>query len=173
MNGVSAGKEKPRRLTANREHRLALVSHGMIQGRTQQELSGDMGVSQQQISRDWREVLRRWRESELVDTSQLRMRQLAEVNALKQEAWSAWLLSKKDAEKITTNEGGKEDSDWTRIERKGQTGDARYLDVINRCLEREARLLGLDEALPIDLSSGGEAIKIREVIIELPTEKKD
>lgn len=53
---------------------------------------------------------------------------------------------------------------------KAQDGNQGAVDRILRIMQRRALLLGLDAPQAVDVTSGGESIGIREVIVELPRE---
>ena len=167
MDGV-----KKCRITPRREQRIATVARGIVSGRTQQALAEEFGVSQQQIAKDWSIAITRWRDSELVDVNEVRNKQLAELDAVKHAAWEAWWASLEDREKVVTEQQGDNGTPRVKVEKETKGGDPRYLDVIIRCCEREARLIGLDEPMGVGLSIQGQPITIREVVVELPQENK-
>ena len=93
MDIVTGVRKKKCRITPRREARIAAVARGMASGRTQEDLAKEFGVSQQQISLDWKIAKERWLRSELIDVNVVRNRQLTEIEAVKLEAWKAWWVS--------------------------------------------------------------------------------
>lgn len=163
MAVVEGAEKKKKRITPRREARIAAIARGIVSGRTQQDLAQEFGISQQQISKDWRLAVRRWRDSELVDVNEVKNRQLTELEAIKTEAWKAWWASLEDREKVTTEQREGSETARVKVEKETKTGDPRYLDVIIRSCEREARLIGLDEVLSVDLTTGGAPIKFHTI----------
>jgi hypothetical protein len=64
------------------------------------------------------------------------------------EAWAAWERSKLDSETLTTtraqvSETGVVEPVEEKLIVKGQSGDPRYLAMIDKCIDRRCKLLGL------------------------------
>lgn len=78
--------------------------------------------------------------------------QLDEIDMLKKETLKSWKASKDNNTVITTkaykDENTGEESDAVEVMRKisEQTGDVSYLNLYEKLLAREAKLLGLDSA---------------------------
>lgn len=160
MGGVEG---KKCHITPRREARIAAVARGIVSGRTQEDLSNEFSVSQQQISKDWKIAISRWRDSEMVDVNEVKNRQLTELEAIKHEAWEAWWASLEDKEKVTTEQRDGSDAARVKVERETKNGDPRYLDIIIRCCEREAKLVGLDEAVKLDMTTGGQPLRFTTI----------
>lgn len=107
----------------------------------QADIARELGISQATVSRDLLAIQKRWRESSIRDMDELKQQELAKIDALEREYWLAWEASKEDAETATQkqSERGKEVS----LQKKGQTGDPRYLAGVERCMEMRAKILGI------------------------------
>ena len=148
-----------------------------LQGWTQTAIANKIGIHQPAVSRDLKALQKAWLASALIDLNNAKAKELAKVDKLEREYWVAWERSYEDAETVkqrgspaTAGAGIKPESIEKTV--KGQAGDPRFLAGVQWCIERRCKIIGIDAPTNIDLSSGGEPIKIREVIVELPMEKK-
>lgn len=119
---------------------------------TQREVAEEFNVSTGRISKSLSEIRSNWRESSIRDWDELTQKKLAELDALKNEAWEAWHNSKNPSE---TQKASKDEHGDIRTEVviKGQTGDVKYLAEINRCIAQEMKLLGLEAPQEIEIST--------------------
>jgi len=93
---------------------------------------------------------KQWLEATLIDFNEAKAREIAKVDRLEREYWSAWSRSCEDAETITEKGKGakraeKPDTFEMTKQRKGQAGDPRFLGGVQWCIERRIKLFGLDE----------------------------
>lgn len=108
-------------------------------------------LTQQQISDALSKVRKRWREEPTGDLLEERNRMISENNAVKQEYWIAWHKSQQEAKtKSIKNKGGTADAKAggaleKTLRTEERDGDPRYLQGVERCLERYARLMGLEK----------------------------
>jgi predicted transcriptional regulator len=88
-----------------REENLAKMAQLMRRGYTQSVIARELGISQAQVSYDWKQLRQELRESradkDVKDAVDLQLEQLAEV---KMEAWRAWEKSKEDARRVEQEE---------------------------------------------------------------------
>lgn len=103
-------------IQAERDHRLAEVAPLYLSGLTQQQIADQVGVSQQQVSKDVRALRLRWQKSALADTD----RRIGEQDATYQQLISAHLPL-------------------------ALSGKTRSAEVVIAALEKQAKLLGLDQ----------------------------
>lgn len=135
-----------RRTTLERERDLDAISKQYLHGVTQAQIAENFNVSQQQISRDLKELRNRWLKSSLANLDALKAQELAKVDALEKEYWDAWNRSigerkRKSTERATANG---EDKNKASIITEEMIGDPRYLEGVQKCIERRCKLLGLD-----------------------------
>ena len=140
----------------DREKARAFVAEKYLMQWTQQEMAAALNTTQQQVSYDIKAIQKAWRESSLIDMNEAKQQELERVDKLEREYWQAWEESKKDAETITKkgkgiDESGKPNLNDFTAQRKGQTGDPRFLAGIERCIERRCKLLGLDSPEKYDI----------------------
>jgi len=83
-----------------------------------------------------------------VDFSKAKAKEIAKIDRLEREYWNAWLRSLKDAEMImekaveTASEIRKEATQTAR----GQSGDPRFLQGIQWCIDKRCKIIGIDAA---------------------------
>ncbi len=145
-------KESTRTVSA-RTDRAARVWKLHCQGLKQTEIAARLGVAQPTVSRyiaKVEEIMRVFYDPARDDRH--RVRQLAELQQLRREAWEEWERSKADAEEAAVQQStGGRDGSGQKVSKKTrhQTGDSKYLVVIMKALEREAALLGLDAPVKV------------------------
>lgn len=121
-----------------------------LQGYTQAQIAEvinsdpDRGytLTQQMISYDLARIREAWLESSLLDFNEVKGRELARIDKVEREAWTAWERSQDDAEttKVVETESNKR---W-EAQTKGQAGDPRFLDIVMKCVDRRCKILGVD-----------------------------
>ena len=125
-------------------------------------------ITQAVISRDIKEIKKRWAESEISNIDERIVQELTKIDLVEREAYLAWEKSK--GSKFTISEKkviATADNKQTVVTDKGElvveptnetqiglaerttkqeetVGDPRWLDIINKCIDRRIRLLGLD-----------------------------
>jgi hypothetical protein len=97
-------------------------------------MATEMGVSQQQISYDLKILQERWVKSGAANMDEAKSRELAKIDNLERTYWASW----ETTQKLIVL------PDKTSIEAKNVPGDPRYLTGVQWCIERRAKLLGLD-----------------------------
>lgn len=117
------------------------------------------------VKHDVDTLLQEWQENRLDDTDKKVTSELARIDLVIREAWEMWEKSKQDYEKKKGKQKGVPIFDEQGVQIKVKTtyqemlneeyrakGDARYLDIIIRCIERRCKLLGLDKET-VDLNA--------------------
>jgi predicted transcriptional regulator len=123
---------------------LRLSAQGMSQG----EIGQKLGVTQQQISKYYREAWDEIRVQRIEDYEHIKTVQLAKLGLIQQQAWEQWHRSKRPKKKkVETEQQGGKGGGFSRDteETLGRLGDPRYLAVIQRAVEKECELLGLND----------------------------
>jgi len=133
-----------RRQRMESEERRVQVARLYAKGKTQAEIAETVGVSQSQVCHDLKMVRRHWRESTIRDFDALRDEQLAKIDEAERRAWEVFERSQEDAVKTRREVGEDGDFGSGYMERVGQAGDVRSLDLVLKCVERRCKLLGLD-----------------------------
>lgn len=157
------GKRSPggrRRTDAQREAQLIQIGEMHIEGMSQYEIAEKLGLSQPQIIRDLKEISQRAAASPPADKSKLRD-ELARVSRhMRKKLFAAYNRSTEDketqtkkqvvvqgAENDALNGGRKAKAPAERMEAslrsEEQCGNPAFMSEIGKCLEREAKLLGV------------------------------
>ena len=129
-----------------------LYIKGWLQADIAEHLSSirDYAITQQTVSNDIKRIQKTWIERTTMDLTAAKAEELARVNKLEQTYWEQYEASLSD-ETITKAITDKS-SDGTRYEatKKSRTGDAKYLQGVERCIQLRMKLLGLEAALKME-----------------------
>lgn len=136
---MAAKKRTPFQIEQDR----ATTARLYLQGKTQAEIAGVIGVSRVQISHDLKFIQAEWREKRFRDIDQMKADQLAKIDNVETEAWAAWIRSQQDkvvsvAER-TVDDGEKSK---TSMRKEGQAGDPRFLERVCWAIEQRLRIFG-------------------------------
>jgi hypothetical protein len=146
------------------------------------QIADVLGVHKSQISRDFKIIKARWREHYASDFNTAKQRELAKIDGLEAAAWQAWERSCADSETLHTGVlTGRTDKDGTALPDvkkswktvKGQSGDARFLDIVHTCIAQRCKLLGL---MPDRPEFGGVGVNVAAngpVIFYIPQNGRD
>lgn len=134
---------------AQREANLLKVSDLYLTGKTQAHIAGVIGCSQQQVSSYLKKLYKRWEAAATANIDRRKAIELSRLDKVEAEAWSAWERSQRDAETetVTTTK----DTTISVNKREGQTGDPRFLDVVNKCIAQRCRIIGIEAPQKVDL----------------------
>lgn len=155
-----------------RETVLAEVSKWAVRGFSQRaiatKLEETMGVkvTQPQIGVYLKQVNERYKAEAIEDRRIMVMRKLEELREVRNEAWVAWEKSKEDVEKRVKETGETEKGGFSkdRLEVIGRLPGGEYLQVVLNCIKAERELLGLDEAMKVNMSVVTTAIPWDELV---------
>lgn len=130
------------------------------QGKTLREISGQLGVSHQQVWQDLKSIENELLEEAKESLQAQREKVLAKLRNVQIEAFSAWKQSLQDKERYTEKmtQNGAE----TSLMREGQSGNAQHLSNLMKSITEEAKLLGL--YLPEQQDMNGD----NHIVIKLP-----
>ena len=111
--------------------RKRVVELYLYEHRTQKEIAAELGVSQATISNDLARLQAEWQETAQKDYDQAKSLQLARIDQLEREYWSAWKQSL----------GENEMDERSKTEKRG---NPRYLQGVQWCINKRCELLGID-----------------------------
>lgn len=169
-----------------RERDLAIVAELRLKGYTQLQIADQLEVTQANVSRDLKVLEKKWRESALRDFDLDRTMTLEKLRLAEKEYWDAWQRSQESKETsvreqlrnaISSESGGPIAGNGrvrlsTKTEQK--TGEAVFLNGVVKCVELQAKLLGL---FPEGATNIGGSIQLNEsqlgTIAALMGEKAD
>jgi hypothetical protein len=138
------------------------ISEWYLQGWSQRRIAAELRLSQNQIKYDLKIIQARWLQNTMMNLDEAKSKEVAKLYQIEKQAHEAWERSQNDF-KATTISGktvkieiiDPETGEVIRTEEKlkptGQVihtetrpGDPRFLDQVNKCIERRCKLLGLD-----------------------------
>src|SRR5262249_44554283 len=124
---------------------LRLIADLYLQRKTQATIGSRLGLTQSQISRDIKEIQRRWREAGIIDCNERKQQELARIDLIEQHAWAGWEQSCRDREVTTTSaeSGGRGNRNKVQTRKNGQAGDPRFLERLGWCVEQRCKIFGL------------------------------
>jgi transposase-like protein len=145
-------------------------------------IAHELGVHKSQISRDFKIIKARWRDQYTADLNTAKQRELAKIDGLEAAAWQTWERSCQDAE--TLHSGvlkGRTDKDGNPLPDvqksyktvHGQTGDARFLELVHTCIAQRCKILGL---MPNRPDFGGGSVNVATtgpVVFYIPQNGRD
>lgn len=123
------------------------VSLLYLQGKSQLEIAGKLNITQQQVSHDLKKLREVWQHEMASNIDEAKARELAKIDNLEREYWTAWEKSKKDYEqKIVKASGSAKKAN--KVERTEKEmivmGDPRFLQGVQWCIERRCKIIGID-----------------------------
>jgi hypothetical protein len=161
------GRTKTQRERDNRR-----ISQMYLQGELQADIADSLGLSQATVSRALAGLQSAWRASALIDINEAKARELAKIDTLELEYWTAWRRSQEDAESEITKMQGTppKQNDQnplpakmeTQKKREGQSGNPAFLKGIEWCINKRCEILGVDAPLKTDLTSKGEKLELSD-----------
>jgi len=128
-----------------------------LKGYQLKEIGKELGNKVSMVFADLRRAKAEWREEYLTDIKESMLKQLKELDVLKQEMWEAWEKSKQDKDIVIS--GGKS-GDYTKTVESD--GNPAFASQIDRIIERKCKILGLDA--PQKLNISGEVIGIKRKV---------
>lgn len=123
-----------------------------IEHKDQREVATILGVSQQTISLDIKKIRAEYARKRLDRLQEYLNVELAKLDAVEREAWSAWERSIGKARKIVKKRNS--NGDWEESESEEDlVGDPRFLTQVQAAVDRRIRLLGLDAPQEVMVNS--------------------
>lgn len=140
-----------RRKPYKREADLKLIADLYLRGTYQSEIAGTLGVTQQTISKDIKEIERRWAERYTDNIHTAKLAELAKTDALEITYWDAWKKScnQKATKAVEQISNSKTQSEKKSIKQEDRNGSPAFLTGIMNCIERRCKILGLDAPVKV------------------------
>ena len=117
-----------------------------LRGWMQVDIAEEVGLSQSTVTRDLKALQAEWIKSSLIDYDKAKAREIAKIDNLERIYHAAWRRSCEDAETVRKKKaevGGVERKELVSTA-KGQSGDPRFLNGIQWCIERRCKIMGID-----------------------------
>jgi transcriptional regulator with XRE-family HTH domain len=152
------------------------VSQMYLQGETQADIAASVGLSQPTVSRILQSLQAEWRDAAIIDISEAKARELAKIDTLELEYWTAWKRSQEDAEsEITKLQGGSTDAP-SKLEkqtrREGQSGNPAFLAGIQWCINKRCEILGVNAPIKTQQENTGKVVfeVVRKAVSDHPAD---
>lgn len=174
-------KRKPERSESQKQRDRRRISEMYLRGDLQADIAKELSLSQSTVSADLAVLRDEWLASSIMDFNDRRAQELAKIDDLEREYWTAWKRSQQDAE-IRVKEAIKrgEKNQETMIQKaqertEAQIGDPRYLSGIQWCINKRCELLGLDAPKKIAPTKpdGSQLPENQVVMIYLPDNNRN
>lgn len=155
MPGV---KGKPQRTKYQVSQDKALISELCLKGYTQQRISNEINSRYKQsgskvtitvasVTKDLKEIKNEWQSSANENMAEHKIIELKKIDALEREYWDSWQKSiQKDTKRTISKKisyRGGEEIRQSESKEEDYFGDPRFLDGINKCIEKRCNILGL------------------------------
>jgi hypothetical protein len=114
-------------------------------------------ITHKTVSKDINVLLKQWRDERIHDITQLKVSELTKIDRLEQTYWDAWEKSienhKRTSEKLRGEIKAKDNKPSFRETTEmniREFGEPRYLQGIERCIDKRCKLLGLDAPVKLE-----------------------
>jgi len=166
------------------EYRRMLVAQKYLRGQSMdkiaQEMPPELACSRSSVYRDLQALREIWRKEANLPIADMRAKELAKIDELERTAWEAYEISKGD--KIVSRFGtvlpattaGTKPSvtgAHTRTITKSTAGNPRFLEMIEKCINRRCEILGLKRQTTLDPMADMPILGI-SFIVRKPQEPK-
>lgn len=135
---------KSSRETTELAHRRQKIAEMYLRGEYQTTIAAAMGIDQAQVSRDLKMIRSLWLASTVRDFDTARAQELAKIDAVEREYWTAWERSKEDKEISVQEASADGKKKKVSLRKEGQAGAPAFLAGVLSCIERRCAVLGLD-----------------------------
>jgi hypothetical protein len=127
-------------------HDRAEIARLYLQRYTQAEIGQQLGLSRQQVGYDLDAVRAEWLQSSLMDFNARKAEELARIDRLEREYWTAWEASQQGRETTTTGQTTDPRGERVKAEirKEEQHGDPRYLAGVQWCISKRCEILGFN-----------------------------
>lgn len=153
LNRNSYSKKVHRKMDKSRI--LTEISDMYLKGKTQREIAEVYGFSIATVSLYIEEIRQEWRESRVINFSEMQQVELMKLDKMEAELWRAWELSKSGIVKRTrgaisrTGKMGGEET-FNEEEVIESKGEIKYMEAIIKIVAARIRLLGLDAPIKVE-----------------------
>jgi hypothetical protein len=125
-----------------READLLRIAELYLKRKSQAFIGAELGLTQQTVSNDIREIERRWLASALRDFDVAKSEELARIDEVERQAQDAWERSCGNKTVKTVEQIGSREKKSLKQEKRD--GNPAFLQLVLQCIERRCKLLGLD-----------------------------
>lgn len=134
------------------EKRREGVANLYLQGKSQRFIAEKLQTSLGTVNRDLTTLRNQWKKNAAADMDEAIGRELAKLDKLEEQAWESYFLSLKTTQ---THNGQNSRPGQKKGERAKKStsqnititetaGDPRFLNIVENCIERRCKILGID-----------------------------
>src|SRR5262245_41119573 len=116
-------------------HRRQRIAERYLRGEYQTTIAADLGINQAQVSRDLKAIRALWLSAAIRDFDAAKAQELAKIDLVESEYWSAWERSKQDKEISYQEATGDGKKKKLSLRKEGQAGNPAFLDGVLKCIE--------------------------------------
>lgn len=137
------------RSMTQKEHDKRVAIEMSLQGYYQDEIAETLGVSRSQVQYDLKQARAEWKERSIAEQTEAINAELERINLIEKNAWREYRRSMKDRNQVinrnktSTMQGTAGNENEQQVTTEEQTGDPRYLTIINDCRKDRMKLLGI------------------------------
>lgn len=158
----------PKRNGLQRENDYERIAAYYLKGWSQRAIADELGLSQQQISKDIAVVRERWQISGTINLDEAKQKELTRIDLLEFEFWAAWERSKKEGAKASQEKNLTGITVKSTMSKENRDGNPAFLAGVMTCIDRRCKLLGLDAATRNEISGpGGGPIETKQDLSSL------
>jgi len=128
------------------------ISDMYLRGVLQVDIAEELGLSQPTISNDLASLHKEWLKTAVANFDSIKANELAKIDRLEREYWTAWERSQEDAEtskQVGVVVNGKLKDGRAEKTKKGQSGNPSFLTGVQWCIEQRLKIFGIYEAIKI------------------------
>jgi hypothetical protein len=139
------GRRGPTRTPDTREQHYEKIAALRLRRYSQARIAKELGITQQQVSEDLKELRKRWKTKQAADTEELIAEQVETLEMLFTEAIDAWQHSRTPKDLITHESGitPKGEIDKTIIRKDLGAGNSAFLQQAAIILDKISALKGI------------------------------
>jgi len=168
----------PKRTPDQRERDLVEIARRYLMQESQGAIGQSLGLTQQQISLDLKEIRKRWIASSIRDFDEAKSIELAKIDLVEAEAWKGWESSTKSKTTVIKKQGiaGRGEVDLTESKVEKQIGNPAFLTIVMSCIQKRCQIMGLDSELKMaDLNAAIGAViragyRVESIAVESESE---
>lgn len=154
-----------KRRPAQRKRDLFLVAQLYLQRKTQADIAKGLGVSQQQVAYDLKDLQKQWAKERVDLIDQRIAEDLARIDEQERQYWRGWENSQ-----VPRVETTKDPERGIFVKTITSAGDPRFLDGVGKCIEARLTVLGVLAKTKLGTSGGNNPLKlpISSITVTLP-----
>ncbi len=151
------------------EHR-AKITELHKEGWQNKDIAEELGLADYTVCRDLAAVRAVLYEQAIENLDEARKLELAKINLIEAEAWEQWERSKQPRTTKSATKGDTVNKQSFKEEERG--GDPRYMEIILKCSDQRAKLLGL-VVNKVDMMSNGKPMQPIQIVEIRPASDRD